>query len=433
MELNQFIGRCALRIGIELTSLLALLRFHLRAGGRVALRAAVPVFASIAVAGVFQESPAEFVDALAHAAFRNPPLAGDLAPFVALALALPAWAAARLSGGVSGWLRHLPFNGTDNRRGLTLALVAGQSPLVVILAFLAVVAYSDGLAIGLPLVRWVLILVAAAIAALPVERRFALLALAIAALVLAATGSGPAMVVAAVLLLATDRVAGRLRRATSTRPRAIVSLLHWRIAWRALSTRLITAYGAGGLALAGGWLAIVNNDLAGPRADAVARFSGALAAVLCISSLASGLALRRPMWPLARSLPWSARQRVAQDALFMTVHALPLLLLVAAQSAWAAAAASAMLPLLSLLAAGHMRPGGGLNGAAQNSAALRFVLEGLLAAAVLTLLPWTAFAWLAAAIPALWFAAERERAHKVTRWSDLHHDHAADSVARSGG
>ena len=75
-------------------SLRALLQFHLRAGGRVALRAAIPVFSLLAIAAVFQDSPTEFVVGLAHAAFRTPARAADLAPFVALALVLPAWAAA---------------------------------------------------------------------------------------------------------------------------------------------------------------------------------------------------------------------------------------------------------------------------------------------------------------------------------------------------
>ena len=157
-----------------------------------------------------------------------------------------------LSGGVSGWLRHLPFNGTDNRRGLALALVAGQLPLVAVLAGLSVVAWSEGLALALPAVRWALILGATAVVSLPVERRYAVVPLGIAAAALAVAGSAAQMLVAAMLLLATDIVAGPLRPPVSATYRAIGWLLHWRIAWRALGMRLPSAYAAAALALAAG-------------------------------------------------------------------------------------------------------------------------------------------------------------------------------------
>jgi hypothetical protein len=60
-----------------------------------------------------------------------------------------------------------------------------------------------------------------------------------------------------------------------------------------------------------------------------------------------------------------------------------------------------------------------------------FLVEGVLAASILTLLPWTALGWLVGAIPALHFSAECERRQKVTRWSDLHHDDAGDPMVRS--
>ena len=234
------------------------------------------------------------------------------------------------------------------------------------------------------------------------------------------------MAVSAMLLIGTDIVAGPIRTIPRRRLRAAGSLLQVRIAWRAVGPRMLRAYGAGLLALGAGWLFIVNNDLAGPRVEIVARFFGSVASILCISSLAKTLALRRPMWPLARSFPWSATRRVAEDGLFLAAHALPLVLLIGAVSGKAALQVLALLPCLSLLAAGRMR-----RIPERRSHAVLFIGEGLLAASLLTLLPWTAFAWLAGAVPALHFSAECERRLKVTRWSDWNHDDAGDPTVRS--
>jgi len=226
--------------------------------------------------------------------------------------------------------------------------------------------------------------------------------------------------------MATDVVAGRIRTTSKRAPRAAGSLLQWHMAWRALGWRMLRAYGVGLLALGAGWLCIVNNDLVGRRADDVARFAGSVASVLCLSSLSKALALRRPMWPLARSFPWSAARRVGEDGFFLAGHTLPLVLLVAVHSGGAALQVLALLPFLSLLAAGHMR-----RIPEWRSGALVFLAEGLLAASLLALLPWTALGWLVGAIPALHSSAESERRQKVTRWSDLHHDDAGDPTARS--
>jgi hypothetical protein len=409
-------------------SMSALLRFHLGAGVRVAVRACAVIFCAIVAWVLLQEQPppAEFVVGLSKALFSRRLQFESIAPFVGLALLLPAWAAPRLSSGLNGWLRHLPFNGTDNRRGLAIGLVAGQLPLIVMLSSLALIAHGQGLPISLPAARWVLVLGAGATASLPVEHRFQVVVLGMAALVLAIVGSGTHMVVAAVLLIGTDFVAGRIRTRSTQTPRSAGSLMHWRIAWRALSFQIIRAYAVGVAALAAGSLLIVNNDLAGRRADDVARFAGSVAAVLFTASLSRTLALRRPSWALARSFPWSATRRVAEDGLFLAVHTLPLALLVAVQSGKEALRVLLLVPFLSLLAAGSMR-----RFPERRSESLVFLGEGLLAASLLTLLRWTAVGWLVAAIPVLYFSAEAERRQKVTRWSDLHHEDAGDPTVRS--
>jgi hypothetical protein len=187
------------------------------------------------------------------------------------------------------------------------------------------------------------------------------------------------------------------------------------------------AGGLGLVAIGVGWLFVRNNGLVGMSAQSPLRFTGGTASVLCIFSLTKALALRRPAWSLARSFPWSAThpwsatQRVAQDGLSLGAHALPLLLLVAFQDGTGALTNVALLPFLSFRAAGYMRriPD-------EHRCALVFLAEGLLAASVLTLLPWTAFVWLVASPPALLFSAERERHHKITRWSDWQYANPGD-------
>jgi hypothetical protein len=405
----------------------ALLLFHLHAGVRVAVRACTLMLGAIvAWITLYASDPAAIVIGFSQAAFSRQPLIEDVVPLVGLALLLPAWAAARLSSGLNGWLRHLPFTSTDNRRGLALALVTVQLPLLLILIVLGFAARGQEIPTSVPAARWALVLTAGAIASLPVRHRYTVVPMALTALAMALVGPGAYMAVSAMLLIGSDAVAGPIRTMPRRSPRAAGSLLQLRIAWRAVGARMLRAYGAGLLALGAGWLFIVNNDLAGPRVEIVARFAGSVASILCMSSLAKTLALRRQMWPLARSFPWSATRRVAEDGLFLAAHALPLVLLVGVASGKAALQVLALVPCLALLAAGRMR-----RIPERRSHAVLFVGEGLLAASILTLLPWTAFAWLVGAVPALRFSAECERRLKVTRWSDWNHDDAGDPTVRS--
>lgn len=410
-----------------MNSMNALLRFHLGAGVRAAVRACAFVFGGIVGWVILYASdPTAIVVGFSRAAFSTRPAVEEIVPLVGLAVLLPAWAAPRLSSGLNGWLRHLPFNSRDNRRGLALALVTGQLPLMLMLVVLGLFAHRLKLPIAVPAARWALVLIAGAIASLPVEHRYPVGVLALTALAVAVVGSGRHLVLSAILLVATDLVSGPIRTTPVRSPRSAGPFLHWRIAWRALGPRLLRAWGVGLLALGAGWLAIVNNHLGGRAAEGAMRFAGSVASVLCISSLSTTLAVRRPMWPLARSLPWSATRRIAEDGFFLAAQTVPLVLLVSLQSGRAALYVLALLPCLSLLAAGHMRRIPEWRGNA-----VVFLVEGLLAASILTLLPWTALGWLAGAIPALHFSAECERRQKVTRWSDLHHDDAGDPTVRS--
>ena len=152
-----------------------------------------------------------------------------------------------------------------------------------------------------------------------------------------------------------------------------------------------------------------------------------MAAVIVLTGLADKLAVLRPAWPLARSFPWSSSQRVAADALFLFLHALLPVFLVALRHPGAALCILGLLPFLALRAAGDIRRVPLLR-----TGVRPFLIESVSLAALLGLLPGTALLGIAAA-PAAFFAARTsERALKVTRWSDLHHASFGDTLSWSG-
>jgi hypothetical protein len=179
------------------------------------------------------------------------------------------------------------------------------------------------------------------------------------------------------------------------------------------------------MTLGAGWLFVHNNGLTAVSARAPLRFFSGIAAVLCLYSLASNLAIRRPAWPLIRSLPWSAADRIVEEGLFLGGHALLLLLVAALQSVSAAFTAAALVPFLALRAVGYAR-----RAADERYATLAFLGEGVLVVAIATLLPWTTIGWMAAALPAFRVSASLDQRQKITRWFEWQHAHAGDATVR---
>lgn len=169
------------------------------------------------------------------------------------------------------------------------------------------------------------------------------------------------------------------------------------------------------------WAFVANNELAPEHVRLAARLGGGLATVLLLASLGESLAVRRPAWPWSRSLPWTAAQRVRSDALFLALHALPLVLLAAAVHP-AALAVLAILPFLAVRAAGAMRRAP----ERRTGASGEILAEGFLLAALVALLPWTSLLALAGTPFAVRAAAERDKRQKVSRWLELHHLAAGD-------
>jgi hypothetical protein len=405
----------------------ALLIFHLKAGGRVAVRSFAILFSSLLGWIMLGMNPAAVLAGLAVATYARRPSTSDLALIVLLSFLIPFLAAPKLFHGLNGWIRHLAFDSAGNRRGMAVALAAVQIPLALALAFLAWVAHGKGLEIGMPAVRLLLFLASGVLAALPVKRRYLTTPVAMLATWLALQGDWLPLLLAAGLLAVAEVMSGPLRPVRQRRPwRTVDSFLTFRIAWRALGWRVIGICAISLLPLGAAALFLRNNELTPALAAGALRLGGTTSIVLVLSGFVNKLAERRPAWPLARSFPWSSAQRVLADAWFMGAHALlPILILFVRDPAQAACVLS-LLPFLALRAAGSIRLVPELLAGAR-----RFLIEGMGLAALLALSPWFSLFGIVAAPLAFFGARRSERALKVTSWSDLHHSALGDTLSWS--
>ena len=397
----------------------ALTRFHVSVGARLAMRALVPAIVGAVAGGMLLGD--DFLATLAHSLFGPASSGGSWVMVALITLGAASMAAPRICRGLDGWLRHLPVSGLAHRRAAVLAVAVSLSPLLLLLAVLALfgsketeVFLVDALALGVTGL-------AAAVLAVPAKRRLARGILAVASAVVAGSGGWMELGIGALLLGAADGVAGTLGRARPRRPWPPFGFLPFqtRIAWRALGWRAADGYALGLLPVLAAFAFVTNNELAPAHQRLGTLLGSAAGVVLLFAQLAEMLAVRRPAWPWSRSLPWSAAGRVSFDAVFLGLHALPLLGL----AAWVLPArlpllaAVAALPLLALRAAGAMRRAPERRAGASGEV----LAEGMMLAALVSLLPWTAVLALAAAPFALRAAAERERRQKVSRWLELHH------------
>lgn len=407
-------------------SSLAILRFHLAAGTRLALRVLLPAVAA-AVGGLMLLGP-DFLDSLARTLFGSSVAPASILLVPAACLGIAGMAGPRICRGVAGgWLAHLPATGAAHRRAATVAVAVAQAPVVLALALLSAAAAPSLWASLADLAGLVLTALAAAALAVPTTRPWTVRPLALAAVLLPLWAGWTALAGAA-LLAVMDRFAGPLGKLAAVRPPASrwkAVPLPLRIAARALRWRLLGAYGLAALVLIVAYAFLVNNELAPVHRQLAVRLGGAVAAVLHLAQLAEAVAVLRPAWPWARSLPWSARHRVGTDAALLTGLAMPVLLGVAflpGASVPSLLAVAALLPLAGFRAAGAVRRAP----ESSSGASGEILSEGLFAAGLVALVPWLSLLALAAAPLALRSAAERERRQKVSRWLPLHHLAAGD-------
>ena len=390
----------------------ALLRFHLHVGARLALRVMAPVLA--AVVGGMMLLGVDFINSFGTLLFGS---SGGL--IIALACLGVAWIAApRICRGLDGWMRHLPVSGLAHRRAAMMAMAAAQGSLLLLFLVFAAAAAKRGTDPWPGLAGLLVALPAAALAAMPV--RFLARPLALAAAFLPFSGGWLPVGLGAVLLVAADAVAGPLRKTApgiSFARRGTGRWLEARIAWRALGGSLLGAYLTGLLPLGAAMLFVRNNELAPVHVRLGALLGGGTAVVLLLAGLGESLAVRRPAWPWSRSLPWTAWQRVLFDSLFLGAHALPLVLLTAWIEPLAAVAVFLQIPLLAARTAGAVRRAP----ERRTGASGEILVEGMLLAAAVALLPWGSLVALIGTPWAIRAAAERERQQKVSRWQEIHH------------
>ncbi|MGE5126453.1 MAG: hypothetical protein ACM3PV_09180 [Betaproteobacteria bacterium] len=393
------------------------------------MRAAAPLAGVPVLLVLLQQDPSAVLRGAAVWLLGPPRGSGAGLALALVCLALASWAAPRVTAGLGGWARHLPVSATTHRRSALVALAVAQSPVLAALAFLAPLAAREpgGLAAG-RLASLPLIMAGAALAAWPGTRAWRsrpLAGLALAAATLPAVGG---LLLALLLLVAAERLAGPLpSHAAPARRRTLPLPLPALVSGRAVGPVLLPLLLVSLLPVGAMTLLRVNNDLAPAVAAGAARFGGGIGVVLLLSGIAERMAVRRPVWPWARSLPLSATRRVGEDAVCLAVPCLVPLAATACLDVVAALAVAACLPTLALLAAGALRA----DRPAGSGVATGALGAGALLAAWVAVLPWLAGPTLVAAPLALRSAAARERRLKVGLWDERHHRAVGDPLSWS--
>ena len=408
---------------------LAFFRFHLSVGIRIAIRTIAPFVALMF--GLYYIFRIEFFVLLAQALLID---SGNLVSalfFSAVSLGTAGMAAPRICLGLTGWIRHLPLNSQTNRRLAALAIFTALIPVLVFLA-IPQIALLKNLEIPLtvPIFGFLFLGLASASCVLPVQRKQLTRPLAVAACLFSVWGKWPFLLAGVLTLIVCDLVSGPLLPVRK-RPRFHKALkgyfFYASISWRALKFRFLASYIFALLVIGASALFVSNNNFSPHLSTKAVLFGGALSLAIVCAGTGSMLASRRPPWPWARSLPWSAGQRIVMDSLFLGVQATPVLILVAIMNLVAAAPLTLSLPLLTLYTSLMIRR----SAEYRMGASGRIFMLGLPGSFLITLIPFISILYLAAAPLALKYAIKEERGQKVSRWLELHHLAAGDSLSWS--
>jgi hypothetical protein len=412
---------------------LALIRFHIGGGARVASRNAIATIGLIIIVLGSAPDPLVWLRFLAlgvaGAGFGSGPLIG----LAAIAAALARDGVPRLTLGLGGWTRSLPVTGEQHRRAVVFGLPIIQLPLVasaLLAALLTVVAYHIPLSwpklAGMPLA-----LIAAGAAAVPARRGLLTAPVFAVAALLASLGRWDALAAAVALFVIADLVAGSLRfpahRAAVPVPATPGTLYMFRFTWRALGWRLLAPVPIAALALAAAWFYSRNNELNATDTAFVARLWSIIAIALYVGAVGDTVVTRRPSWPWIRSLPWSSRDRALDDATAIGAPAVVIALAAAVVDLRTAAVALAAIPPLAMLASWL------LHGARRRLTRVSgsMIVVGALLGTAVAFWPWIIVVALASTPLLLRAAAHRDRREIVTGWKELHHDATGDSLAWS--
>lgn len=416
-----------------------LVRFHWSAGARVALRANAMVAAIVVF--LFGSAP-QALTVLRVTILQFVSRGEDWQArmeFAAICVALAGVAMPRVTLGATGWMRSLPVSGRSSRRAAVVALCGTQAFAMVVavlsIAGAAAVYHAPliaGKIAGIPI-----IIVAAAMFVLPVRSSlgpmFALLAI-----IFAVPGHWLTNALAIVLLIVSDQTAGaivplRRRRAKQRKQRqrrsASKPITEPRWQWARLTLlALPKANAVAGFFLpvvfvAFGYFIVLNNpDLPHETALRTVRVSGSLSVLALASALSNSTLRSRPVWPWVRSLPWSARNRVVNDAVLALMPLLLVPLSLAPLVLGPALAVAATTPAIAAASAAALRAGAGR----QSGAAGEVAIVAVIAGALIALWPLTSVLILLVAPAFVRLGIQREQRTGATRWDELHHDAAGD-------
>lgn len=347
-----------------MTAVLALLRFQVATGARLALRLLVPWTGVAVVAIGMQEDPGRALLLLAAS------LAGPGWLVVgALGLAIAWWAAPLILASDAGWLGHLPASRRARRGARIGALLVVQGPLLAAasgLVLLETTASGPRALVGL--------------------------------------GTGPLV---ALLASVAAEIGLGFRSVRVRGPRLPLSL-EVRAFGHAAGSRAGEALLVAALPVAASMLFVRNNVLPASHSRLGLTLGGGLGVASILATLGVALRTRRPPWAWARSLPVGSRRRVRRDAILLALHAVLPCLAVAWLDPWAGGVLLGALPLLSLGAAAAIRRRSGDRGTGGLIAA-----EGAAAAGLLALAPWLVVVAVALVPAALGHAAARDRELRV--------------------
>ena len=409
----------------------ALLSFHLKAGSRLAMRTGVPA-AALLTAGIgLSPDPSATLRLVADdlASSSGSFTVGVLLAIVAGGMAT--WAAPGICHGVNGWVRHLPADWPSHRRALLGALTAAELPVAITWCGLWLVAWSLGSDVEpRRLLAMPVVLVGVALTRVPARWSIVVASAGVVTVGLALFAGWPGLALAVMVALVAERLVvpprGRALPGVLWRSSVAAGLVPGLIAFRAIGRRLLNAYAPILIPLGTAWLFIRNNpglSHAGPL-----RLAAGCTVALVIAGLAKQIVTRRPPWRWARSLPWSAADRVRDDVLWLAVHAAPILVVFGVLlSARQALLTVLIVPLILVRAAGALRtPHRNANTFA------RVLGEGAFIAAWFSVTIWTAVPALILVWPAWREATARDRNLDVSRWSPQAHLASGDPVSWRG-
>ena len=412
---------------------LALFRFHLAGGARVASRNAIATIGLIIIVLGSAPDPWLWLRFLALGVAATDATSGPLIGLTLIALGLARDGVPRLTLGVGGWTRSLPVDGVQHRRGVMYALPIIQLPLAAAVMFAAVLtaaAYHAPLS-GPKLLGAPVALVAAGAAMVPARRALVSSPLFAASALAASFGRWTTLAAAIGLFVVADLIAGALRfparRVAVAAPALPGSLRMFRFTWRALGWRLLAPLPMAALALAAAWFYMRNNELTGPDLGFVARLWSVIALALYTGAVADIVVTRRPSWPWIRSLPWSSTARTMDDVIAIGAPGIIVALASAIVDPRNVVVALATLPPIAAL--GVLLLHGARRRLTRVSGTL--VVAGIVLGTVMAYHPMLSALALLATPLLVRTAARRDRREIVTGWQELHHDATGDSLAWS--